>query len=104
MKTIETKDAFEQAINQPEAVIVKFETTWCPDCRRLNTFIDDIAKDFKFDWYAVDRDRFSDLGEKYQVLGIPSLLAFKNGKKIAHLRADDKTPEEIHDYLQTLEA
>ncbi|RYL94827.1 thioredoxin [Sporolactobacillus sp. THM7-4] len=104
MKAIQSTEEFEKVISSPETVMVKFETTWCPDCKRLNMYIDDIIKDFHFKWYSADRDKFPDLGREYQVLGIPSLLAFKNGEKKAHLRADDKSPEEIRDYLKTIEA
>jgi thiol-disulfide isomerase/thioredoxin len=102
MKTIESTEAFNQAINSPHTVIVKFETSWCPDCKRLNTYVDDLVSDFPFQWVSVDRDKFTALGEKYDVLGIPSLLAFKKGEKIAHLRADNQTPEQIRDYLSHL--
>ncbi|MCO7176654.1 thioredoxin family protein [Sporolactobacillus kofuensis] len=104
MKAIETTEEFQQVINTPKTIMIKFETTWCPDCKRLNMYIDDIIKDFDFEWYSADRDQFPELGRDYQVLGIPSLLAFKNGKKIAHLRADDQSPEEIRAYLETIEA
>lgn len=104
MKAIETTEQFQQLISSPKTVMVKFETTWCPDCKRLNMYIDDIIKDFDFEWYSADRDQFPKLGEDYLVLGIPSLLAFKNGEKIAHLRADDQTPDDIRAYLKTIEA
>ncbi|TGA98184.1 thioredoxin [Sporolactobacillus shoreae] len=104
MKAIESVEEFQKVISGPKTVIIKFETTWCPDCKRLNMYVDDIVKDFKFEWFSADRDKFPDLGKDYQVLGIPSLLAFKNGKKTAHLRADDQSPEEIRDYLKTIDA
>lgn len=104
MKTIESTETFHQVIAGSKTVIVKFETTWCPDCKRLNTYADELVNEFQFDWYAADRDRLPELGKKYEVLGVPSLLAFKNGKKIAHLRADNQSPEEIREFLRHIEA
>lgn len=103
MNTIESEEQFDAIIHSPETVIIKFETTWCPDCKRLNTYVEDLVHEFDFKWYAADRDRLPELGEKYQVLGIPSLLAFKDGEKKAHLRADDKSPDEIRNYLSGIE-
>ncbi|ALA71150.1 thioredoxin [Geobacillus stearothermophilus 10] len=104
MKNIETTEQFQTAISSGKPAIVKFYATWCPDCVRLNMFIDDIVRDYgQYDWFEIDRDQFPELGEKYQVLGIPSLLVFRNGKKIAHLHsADAKTPEEVRAFLQSL--
>ncbi|MFD2617712.1 thioredoxin family protein [Terrilactibacillus laevilacticus] len=100
MISIETNEKFEEAIQSPETIIVKFQAGWCPDCKRLDMFIDDIIKDYNFEWFDVNRDNFPELAEKYEVMGIPSLLAFKNGQKIAHLHsANAKTPEDVRHYL-----
>lgn len=104
MRAIDTVEDFNKVIDSPETVIVKFETTWCPDCKRLNVYVDDLVKEFNFKWYSADRDQFPELGRDYQVLGIPSLLAFKGGKKIAHLRADNQSQDEIREYLKSIEA
>ncbi|ARA97447.1 MULTISPECIES: thioredoxin family protein [Geobacillus] len=106
MKAIETNDQFTAAISGSKPAVIKFYTTWCPDCVRLNMFIDDIIRDYdQYDWFEINRDQFPELGEKYQVLGIPSLLVFQNGEKIAHLHsANAKTPEEVRAFLQSLPA
>ncbi len=103
MKAIETNDAFKQTIESEVPVVVKFEAGWCPDCKRMDMFIDDIIKDYKYEWYEVNRDNFPELAEKYEVMGIPSLLVFQNGEKKAHLHsANAKTPQEVRDYLDNL--
>lgn len=104
MKAFASESDFNAAIRSPKTIIVKFETTWCPDCKRLNQYVDELVQAFDFDWYSADRDLLPQLAEKYDVLGIPSLLAFKNEKKIGHLRADNQTPEQIKTYLASLES
>lgn len=104
MKAINSVEEFKKVTDSPETVIVKFETDWCPDCKRLNMYVDDLVREFPFKWYSVDRDQFPELGRDYQVLGIPSLLAFRNGQKTAHLRADNQSPDEIRNYLKSIEA
>ena len=95
MKPIETAEQFEQVIQSNQETIIKFFADWCPDCKRMDMFIGDILEEYgQYEWYEINKDQFPDLAEKYQVMGIPSILIFKNNEKIAHLHsAYAKTPE-----------
>lgn len=106
METIKTNEQFEEIISGSEPVIIKFFAGWCPDCTRMDMFIDDIIADYgQYRWFQINRDEFPDLAEKYNVLGIPSLLLFQDGEKLAHLHsANAKSPEDVRSYLQTLPA
>lgn len=103
MKQITTIEQFNEIISSSKPVIVKFYAGWCPDCTRLNMFIDPIIEEYsQYEWYEINRDDFPDLAEKYQVLGIPSLLIFKDGEKQGHLHsANAKTPQQVTDFLAT---
>ncbi|MGG1571940.1 thioredoxin family protein [Fictibacillus sp. NRS-1165] len=104
MKEIQTLDEFENVISSDKDTIMIFTAGWCPDCRRLEVFIGDIMEEHNDKaWYEIDRDKFPELAEKYEVMGIPSLLLFKNGEKLAHLHsANAKTPEDVRAYLESL--
>jgi thiol-disulfide isomerase/thioredoxin len=104
MKPIETKEEFDKIISGSKRALVKFTAGWCPDCKRLDMFIPPIIEEHnEFDWYEINRDNFPELAEKYQVMGIPSLLVFENGQKIAHLHsANAKSPEDVNNYLENL--
>ncbi|WP_339247084.1 thioredoxin family protein [Bacillus sp. FSL R5-0523] len=101
MKKITTNEQFNELIQSAKEIIVKFYADWCPDCTRMNMFIGDILEEYnQNDWYELNKDELPDLAEKYQVMGIPSLLIFKNGEKTAHLHsANAKTPEEVTEFL-----
>lgn len=101
MKKITTNEQFNELIQSDKEIIVKFYADWCPDCTRMNMFIGDILEEYnQNDWYELNKDELPDLAEKYQVMGIPSLLIFKNGEKTAHLHsANAKTPEEVTEFL-----
>ncbi|ASS89983.1 thioredoxin family protein [Aeribacillus pallidus] len=101
MKPIETAEQFEQVIQSNQETIIKFFADWCPDCKRMDMFIGDILEEYsQYEWYEINKDQFPDLAEKYQVMGIPSILIFKNNEKIAHLHsAYAKTPEEVKEFL-----
>ncbi|MEC3657221.1 thioredoxin family protein [Bacillus velezensis] len=101
MKKISTTEQFNELIQSDKEIIVKFFADWCPDCTRINMFIGDILEEYnQNDWYELNRDELPELADKYQVMGIPSLLIFKNGEKKAHLHsANAKTPEEVTEFL-----
>ncbi|KJJ42112.1 thioredoxin [Bacillus subtilis] len=101
MKKITTNEQFNELIQSDKEIIVKFYADWCPDCTRMNMFIGDILEEYnQTDWYELNKDELPELADKYQVMGIPSLLIFKNGEKTAHLHsANAKTPEEVTEFL-----
>ncbi|CUB29876.1 thioredoxin family protein [Bacillus amyloliquefaciens] len=101
MKKISTTEQFNELIQSDKEIIVKFFADWCPDCTRMNMFIRDILEEYnQNDWYELNRDELPELADKYQVMGIPSLLIFKNSEKKAHLHsANAKTPEEVTEFL-----
>ncbi|HWL23212.1 MAG TPA: thioredoxin family protein [Ureibacillus sp.] len=102
MKEITSVEQFNELINSDQPMIVKFYAGWCPDCTRMNMFIDPIIEEYsQYAWYEINRDDFPELAEKYQVMGIPSLLIYKNGEKLAHLHsANAKSPEDVIEFLQ----
>ncbi|WP_394232438.1 thioredoxin family protein [Niallia oryzisoli] len=104
MKKIITEQEYKEQINQSELTIGIFTTTWCPDCKRLSMFIDEIIEENEDkEWFTIDRDEFPEISEEQQVMGIPSLLVFKNGEKLAHLHsANAKTPDQVREFLKSL--
>ena len=101
MKSVTTTEQFNEVINGELPVIVKFQAGWCPDCRRMDMFIDPIVEEYnQYLWVDVNRDELPELAEKYEVMGIPSLLVFKGGEKTAHLHsANAKSPESVTNFL-----
>ncbi|MFD1067105.1 thioredoxin family protein [Oceanobacillus locisalsi] len=102
MQAIQTEAAFQETIQSEKPVIIKFFADWCPDCKRMDMFIGEVMEEFAGnDWYEINSDEVSGLAEKYEVMGIPSILLFQNGEKIAHQHsADTKTPESVTDFLK----
>ncbi len=103
VEKITSVEKFSEVINS-DGAIIKFDTTWCPDCRRLEAFIGEIIENHNsVTWYSMDKDEFPEIAEKYNVMGIPSLLYYKGGEKLGHLHsANAKTPEQVNEYLEGL--
>ncbi|OAS21535.1 thioredoxin family protein [Paenibacillus oryzisoli] len=104
MDRIETKEQYQDLIAREIYTVLKFDTTWCPDCKNLDRFIGDIIEEqTDKDFYAIDAEKFQPIAEENDVRGIPSLLVYKNGEKIAHLHSKlAKTPAQVREYLDTL--
>ena len=102
MERINTKEKFEEVIMGEEPIIVKFFADWCPDCTRMNMFIDQVLAEYgNYKWYELNNDEVPDVAAEQDVMGIPSILLFQNGEKLAHLHsANAKSPEEVIAFLQ----
>ena len=104
MKKVNSEQEYREQITKDELSVGVFTTTWCPDCKRLDMFINDIIEEnTDKQWFTIDRDEFPEISEEQSVMGIPSLLVFKNGEKLAHLHsANAKTPEQVKEFLNNL--
>lgn len=69
----------------------------------MDMFIGDILEEYSgYQWFEINRDELPEIAQEYDVMGIPSILIFQNGSKIAHLHsANAKTPEEVQGFLAT---
>lgn len=80
-----TKDNFEKEVLQSEkTVLVDFWASWCGPCRMLSPVVDEIAEerdDIKVCKINVDEE--GELASQFQVMSIPSLFVFKEGKVAA---------------------
>lgn len=106
MERIESQQQYKKLIQGDALTVIKFDATWCPDCRTLDKFMGGIMeKHTDKEFYALDAEQFQPIAEENQVRGIPSLLVFRRGEKIAHLHSKfAKTPTQISEYLETLES
>ncbi|MDO3408499.1 thioredoxin family protein [Saccharibacillus sp. CPCC 101409] len=104
MDRIESKEQYNEQIGGEGLTVIKFDTNWCPDCKNLDRFIGGIIENNQDkQFFAMDAEKFQDIAESNEVRGIPSLLVFKNGEKIAHLHSKfAKTPAQVSEYLESV--
>ncbi|QQE76381.1 thioredoxin family protein [Brevibacillus composti] len=102
MREIKTEAEFTQAISQEKPVVVKFYTDWCPDCHRIDPFMPAVEEAYreKVEMVAVNRDTLPELSQQLDVFGIPSFIAFANGKELIRFVSKlGKSREEIEHFL-----
>jgi rhodanese-related sulfurtransferase/glutaredoxin len=65
-------------------VILAFKTPWCLPCKKLDAVLDSFSKN-KPNWEVVkiNMDNNKDLAKKFEVKSVPTLLFFKESKKIS---------------------
>jgi thioredoxin 1 len=63
-------------------VLLDFWAEWCMPCRMLGPHIDDLAKTYagKLKIGKVNVDNESDLASRFNIISIPTLIVFKDGK------------------------
>ncbi|EFM08728.1 Thioredoxin domain protein [Paenibacillus curdlanolyticus YK9] len=101
MIKIMTDEAFRETIAEGLTIAV-FKTTWCADCHYIDPFMPDVEQFYadRIKFVEVDRDDLPDLCSELNILGIPSFIAFKDGKEvIRYVNKLRKTREEIEQFL-----
>jgi len=103
LKEILTYEDYQKCILKK--TILVFSTTWCPDCHFLKTFIDDLVlKNSQWNFYYIDRDKMVDLCIDLDIMGIPSFVAYNEGKEVGRFVSKlRKTQAEIQDFIDGLE-
>ncbi len=102
MREIKAQAEFDEAIQSTKPVVVKFYTDWCPDCHRIDPFMPEVEQAYaaKLDMVAVNRDHFPELAQQLDVFGIPSFIAFCEGKELVRFVSKlGKSREEIERFL-----
>lgn len=102
MESVRTYDDYKKLINSREKIIVKFYADWCPDCGLLNEFIQPVMREYNYlGWYELNSDEVPSAAEENDIEGIPSLLIFQHGRKVAHLHSSNaKSARDVKRFLR----
>ena len=76
---------FEEKILKAQGTaVVDFWADWCGPCRMFSPIIEQLAKEHpELTVGKINVDENPELAEKYRVMGIPTLLVFRNGQVTA---------------------
>ena len=102
--SLDNESAFTlHVLHKKGIVIVDFWAPWCDPCKMIRAEIQRAAEAFKdqVEVVRVDVDAFHSLAEKYDIMAIPTLLFFKDGKPVKRI-IGYASEEEIRKFLATL--
>ena len=74
----------DEVIESTEPVLVDFTAVWCGPCKMLDPVVKEMADDWNGQVKVVklDVDDNPSIAMNYNVMGVPTLMLFKNGEPV----------------------
>lgn len=100
-----TAQNFDEVIsNSDKPVLVDFWASWCGPCRMMSPIVDDLADQMAsvLKVCKVNVEDNQDLAARFQVMSIPTLMLFKDGKAVHTVVGAvprDRLVQELAQYL-----
>ncbi len=92
--TVTDADFETKVINSTIPVLVDFYADWCQPCKMIAPLVDELAREYegKLIVAKLNVDDNPATAQKYNVMGIPTLLFFKSGKPVKQLVGYQEKP------------
>lgn len=84
VQTVTAANFREAVADNDKLTLVDFWASWCGPCRALAPVVEELSEEMadQVDFAKVDVDAERELGAMFQIMSLPSLLIFKDGKKV----------------------
>ena len=95
--------SFETKVEKDQSpILVDFWAEWCPPCRALAPVIEELAQEYqgKVRFAKLNVDEARDTAMRFGIRSIPTLILFKDGKKINELNGN-QPKDRIRNMLST---
>lgn len=104
VRGIDAKNFDIEILSAKEPVLLDFGADWCGPCKKMAPIVENLAGKYagrlKVGYVDVGKDQA--LAAKYQVMSVPTLLFFKEGKVVRQMigaRGQDELAKAIEEIL-----
>ncbi|KAK0576653.1 hypothetical protein LWI29_021167 [Acer saccharum] len=85
------KEQIQKGIDSKKLIVVDFTATWCPPCRMMAPFFEELAKKMTdVIFLKVDVDELKTVAEECDVQAMPTFMYFQEGKVVDKLVGANK--------------
>lgn len=95
-----SKNFNKEVLESKIPVIVDFFATWCGPCKMFGPIIEQLSDEYdgKISIGKVDIDENPDLAQQYEVMSVPTVIFFDNGK-IKRIENGFMSKEQLNDII-----
>lgn len=100
-KTLNGQDA-KALIEQGGVVVVDFFATWCGPCQMFLPVFEEVSGEVEgAELVKIDIDNDAEFAGENSVMGVPTIIAFKDGKEVAKF-SGFKPKEELVAFIESV--
>lgn len=80
-----TSQTWDNEVLQSKGIVmVDFWAVWCGPCRMIAPTVEELAKEYegKIKVAKLNTDENPDIASRYKIMGIPTIMFFKDGEKV----------------------
>lgn len=102
MIAINSKEDFDNKVRaSKELIIAGFTADWCPHCKNVGPHVQQFLQEHpEVNFARVDVDKAQGVDDEFNIMTIPTLACFKDGKMLSSKMIAYLQPHEIFAFIQ----
>ena len=99
-KKLTNQNFQQEVLNSSQPVLVDFYATWCGPCTMLSPVIEELSQEASgYSVGKVDVDEEPALAAQFNIMSVPTLMVFENGK-VSAVSAGYRPKEQILEMIK----